>query len=408
MSEADWEKLDDKALTTIQLCVTHTLLNEVLNEKTATSLSNNLETLYMKKSLTNQPSTLKERIYTLRMAKEVCRCQYSRGGWNVLSVVSDDKTNGCDEWTLDSGCSYHMCSHRHWFSAYDAVDGGVVMMANNSTCRAIGKGSVQLKMNDGVIRTLTDVRYVPDLKRNLISLGTLDSIGCKYSAEGGIMKVSRGVLTVMKGRKIGTLYVLDGSTVTGSTTVASASLTESETTRLWHLRLGHMSERGLNLLSRRGLLCGQSTGKIDFCEHCVFGKHKRVAFNTAIHRTKGTLDYVHSDLWGPSQVVSKGGAKYLLTFIDDFSRKVWVYFLKAKSDVFTIFKQWKCMIEKQTGKQIKRLRTDNGLEFCSGKFNKFCENEGIVRHRTVRHTPQQNGVAERMNITLLERARCML
>ncbi|KAG9446280.1 hypothetical protein H6P81_012408 [Aristolochia fimbriata] len=183
---------------------------------------------------------------------------------------------------------------------------------------------------------------------------------------------------------------------------------ESETTRLWHLRLGHMSERGLNLLSRRGLLCGQSTGKIDFCEHCVFGKHKRVAFSTANDITKGTLDYVHSDLWGPAQVVSKGGAKYLLTFIDDFSRKVWVYFLKAKSDVCTVFKKWKCMIEKQTGKQIKRLRIDNGLEFCSREFDKFCEDEGIVRHRTVRHTPQQNGVAERMNRTLLERARCML
>ncbi|KAG9442249.1 hypothetical protein H6P81_018103 [Aristolochia fimbriata] len=281
-------------------------------------------------------------------------------------------------------------------------------MANNSTCRAIGKGSVLLKMHDGVIRTLTDVRYVPDLKRNLISLGTLDSIGCRYSAEGGVMKISRGALTVMKGKKIGTLHVLDGSTVTGSVVVASSSMKESDTTKLWHMRLGHMSERGLNLLSKRGLLCGQSTGKMDFCEHCVFGKQKRVAFSTGIHRTKGTLDYIHSDLWGPAQVVSKGGARYLLTFIDDFSRKVWVYFLKSKSDVFTNFKQWKCMIEKQTGRQIKRLRTDNGLEFCSGEFNKFCKDEGIVRHHTVRHTPQQNGVAERMNRTLLERARCML
>ncbi|KAG9458369.1 hypothetical protein H6P81_002877 [Aristolochia fimbriata] len=137
---------------------------------------------------------------------------------------------------------------------------------------------------------------------------------------------------------------------------------------------------------------------MDFCEHCIFGKQKRVAFSTGIHRTKDTLNYIHSDLWGPAQV----------TFIDDFSKKIWVYFLKSKSDVFTNFKQWKCRIEKQTGRQIKRLRTDNGLEFCSGEFNKFCKDEGIVRHHTVRHTTQQNGVAERMNKTLLERARCML
>ena len=65
-------------------------------------------------------------------------------------------------------------------------------------------------------------------------------------------------------------------------------------------------------------------------------------------------------------------------------------------------------MEKQTEKKVKRLRTDNGLEFCNNEFNEFCANEGIARHRTVRHTPQQNGVAERMNRTLLERARCML
>ena len=94
----------------------------------------------------------------------------------------------------------------------------------------------------------------------------------------------------------------------------------------------------------------------------------------------------------------------MLTIIDDFSRKSWVYFLKHKNEVFGTFKQWKNLLEKQTGKQVKRLRTDNGLEFCNLEFNQFCKDEGIVRHRTVRNTPQQNGVAERMNQTLLERA----
>ncbi|KAG9454463.1 hypothetical protein H6P81_007367 [Aristolochia fimbriata] len=190
----------------------------------------------------------------------------------------------------------------------------------------------------------------------------------------------------MKGKKIGTLYVLDGSTVIGSAVVASSSMTESDTIKLWHMRLSHMSERGLNLLSKRGLLWGESTGKMVFCEHCIFDKQKRVAFSTGIHRKKGTLDYIHSDIWGPAQVVSKGGAR----------------------DIFTNFKQWKCVIEKQTGRQIKRLKIDNGLEFYSGEFNKFCNDEGIVRHHTVRHTPQQNDITERMNRTLLERARCML
>uniref|UniRef100_A0A2P2NYU7 Retrovirus-related Pol polyprotein from transposon TNT 1-94 n=1 Tax=Rhizophora mucronata TaxID=61149 RepID=A0A2P2NYU7_RHIMU len=142
----------------------------------------------------------------------------------------------------------------------------------------------------------------------------------------------------MKAARIGTLYFLHGSIVTDSTAV-STSVSDSDVTKLWHIRLGHMSDRGMAALSKKGLLCGQNIGKMEFCEHCVFGKQKRLSFSTAIHKTKGTLDYIHSDLWGPFQILSKGmGATYMLTFIDDFSRKVWVYFLKQKSQVFGIFR----------------------------------------------------------------------
>ena len=91
-------------------------------------------------------------------------------------------------------------------------------------------------------------------------------------------------------------------------------------------------------LSRRGLLNGQSTSKLKFCEHCVFEKQRRVKFSKGIHNTKGTLDYLHSDLWGPSRVPSNGGANYLLTIIENFSRRVWSILLKYKSDVFATFK----------------------------------------------------------------------
>ena len=91
-------------------------------------------------------------------------------------------------------------------------------------------------------------------------------------------------------------------------------------------------------LSRRGLLDGQKTSKLPVCEHCVFGKHKQVRFSSCIHKSKGLLDYLHSDLWGPTKVSSFGSAIYMLTIIDDFSRKVWVFFLKQKGDVFSTFK----------------------------------------------------------------------
>lgn len=120
------------------------------------------------------------------------------------------------------------------------------------------------------------------------------------------------------------------------------------------------------------------------------------------------LDYVHSDLWGPSRTPSQSGSRYFMFLIDDFSRRDCIYILKNKSDTFAKFKDWKIQVETQSGKKIKKPRSDNGLEFCRAEFNNFCTENGIVRHHTVRLTPLQNGLAERMNITIIERVQCML
>ena len=92
--------------------------------------------------------------------------------------------------------------------------------------------------------------------------------------------------------------------------------------------------------------------KLDLCKHCVYGKQCKQRFKTGNHNSKDILDYIHSDLWGPSSVVSYGGALYFLMFIDDFSRNVWVFMLKRKANVFNVFKQFKAMVEKRTGKSI--------------------------------------------------------
>jgi transposase InsO family protein len=169
-----------------------------------------------------------------------------------------------------------------------------------------------------------------------------------------------------------------------------------------------MSELGMAELMKRDLLKGCTLSSKKSCEHCIFGKHKRVKFNTDVHTTKGTLNYVHADLWGPSRKPSYGGACYMLTIIDDYYRKVWPYFLRNKDDNFAAFKDWKVMIEMQTDRKVKELHTNKGGEFCSAAFNEYCRMEGIVRHHTIPYTPQQNGVAERMNRTIISKARCML
>ena len=94
--------------------------------------------------------------------------------------------------------------------------------------------------------------------------------------------------------------------------------------------------------------------------------------------------------------------------IDDYSRKGWIYILKSKDEAFQKFKDWKKSVEVQTGRKVRKLKTDNGWEFVKIEFEKYCQQKGIQRHKTVSYTPQQNGLAERMNKTLLERVRCML
>ncbi|KAK2973981.1 hypothetical protein RJ640_013542 [Escallonia rubra] len=151
-------------------------------------------------------------------------------------------------------------------------------------------------MHDGIVRTLTDVRHVLKLRKNLISLAALDSNSCSYRATGGVIRTMKGALVVMKGLKQNSLYLLQGSTVTGATTIASSSDIDSDTTKLCHMCLGHMSERGMDVLSKQGLLGSKNTRKRDFCEHCVFEKQWRVKFSRVVHTTKGTVDYIHSDL----------------------------------------------------------------------------------------------------------------
>ena len=147
-------------------------------------------------------------------------------------------------------------------------------------------------MFDSVTRTLCDVRHVPDLRKNLISLGTLESNGFNYKSTNGVMKVSKGVLTMMKGQKLaGNIYKLMGTTIVGGVATIKPEL---DSTALWHMRLGHIGEHGMMELHKRKLLKGIRTCKLEFYKYCVFWKQNKVQFKTATHKTKGIHDFVHT------------------------------------------------------------------------------------------------------------------
>ena len=112
--------------------------------------------------------------------------------------------------------------------------------------------------------------------------------------------------------------------------------------------------------------------EFDFCEHCVISKQNCIQFYSSSHKSSCILDLIHSDVFSPVDVPSIGRSVYYVSFIDDFSRRTWVYFLRNKAEVFSHFKEFKAMVELQTGKKIKCLRTDNGGEFCCNNFDAFC------------------------------------
>ena len=144
-------------------------------------------------------------------------------------------------------------------------------------------------------------------------------------------------------------------------------------------------------------------------EACLLGKHARRSFpNEAESRANVPLQLVHTNVCGPINPPLVGKHKYLFLFIDDFSRKIWVYLLKKKSKAFEIFKNFKALVEKESGYAIMALRSNREGEFTSKEFNEFCENKGVCRLLMVPGTSYQNGMAERKNRTILNMARYML
>ena len=149
-------------------------------------------------------------------------------------------------------------------------------------------GKIKIKLHDRTIRNLTEVRYILDLKKNLISVGFLESKVFRIAMENGILKVSYGAFVALRATHKRNMYFLNGITIVGGATTVS-DITRGvalDTTILWYMRLGHASENTLKSLVKQGLLKGAKTCKLEFCEHCVLGKQTRVKFNIAVHQTK--------------------------------------------------------------------------------------------------------------------------
>ena len=181
---------------------------------------------------------------------------------------------------------------------------------------------------------------------------------------------------------------------------------------IWHRRYGHIEARNLERIAREQLVDGfdyEPKRESNFCEPCVDGKQSTLPFpKTGGERSDEVLGIVHSDVCGKIQKKSLSGAEYFVTFIDGKSRFVWFYTLKHKSEVFEKLTEWKSVVGKSSSMKVKVLRTDNEGEYTSKEFEQYPKKQGTQHELTVPKIPQQNGVAERMNKTLVETMRSIV
>lgn len=339
------------------------------------------------------------------------QCPKQSDGNREVNAATDDSEealiccveNSAESWIMDSGASFHATFSTKMMKNLRTGNFGKVRLADHRTLDITGIGDTYIKTSLGTTWTLKDVRVIPSLKKMLISTGQLDDQGFKIAFGEGQWKVVKENLVIARGKKRGTLYMVD--VPDSEMNAVTSGLNPS---RLWHQRLGHMSEKGMKMLVAKGKLPDLKRVDSEFCEPCVLGKKKKVSFVKTGQTPKAQkLELVHTDVYGPTPVSSLGGSNYYVTFIDDSTRKVWVYFLKNKFDVFNTFKKWKTAVELETNLKVKCLKSDNGGEYISTEFTDYCAEHGIRMIKTVPGTPQQNGVAERMNRTLNERARSM-
>lgn len=328
-----------------------------------------------------------------------------------VAAFSASTANYTNSWHVDSGASMHMTMHRDWLTDITPSSVPSIKIANNKVLKVECCGNVCIKVNakDGSTDSIQvrNVLYVPELKTNLLSVSKIIKSGCRVTFnEYGCEVYNPSNKLVAKAELVNETYLLN--TCKNQEMPVMMAKTDDDT-YLWHQRMGHLNMPDLMKIPNCTTGVKLSPLKEDItCISCIEGKQTRQSFPTEGSRATELLEVIHSDLCGPIQTASLGGAKYFVTFIDDFSRKVFVYPIKYKSETLEKFKEFKNRVENELNKKIKKIRTDNGKEYMNKNYEMFLKQCGILHQHSNPYTPQQNGLSERMNRTLIERSKCMI
>ena len=334
---------------------------------------------------------------------------------------------------LDSGCSNHLCGTREDFWTYEKIDNAYVEDASGKVTKVMGKGSIKFEEGDGAY-IFGDVYHLPGFA-NLISLGQLTKKGITIAfipgelGSCGNIELSKDGVSFTVGSEWGNnIWKLGGKVVrngyidyntedvesmqNSDIVVANAiKVSNTELAMKKHQELGHTSFQYMKSMVKDGLLDPITTQDLDTlikrkCLTCVQGKSVKRGFPTSTTRSTRLLELIHTDLSGPFPFTSFGGSRYILTFIDDYSRWTWTYPIPDKRDIPEKVEYWISLVENQHQSKVSVLRMDNGGEYV--KVIPYLMKKGIQRQTTIPHTSPQNGVAERKNLDLQRKATCML
>ncbi|KAM1500447.1 hypothetical protein ACFX10_023002 [Malus domestica] len=316
------------------------------------------------------------------------------------ALIAEDQ----GQWWIDSGATRHVSKDKSCFINFKekALGEHRLYMGNNTYVDVLGEGDCKIKNSKSTI-VLKNVLFAPNIRRNLVSVSVPEKKGFETRFMNGAVTIGKKGYIYIRGIRVDDMYsVCINKSISSEYAFVS---TVQNLSYLWHLRLYHINKNKIMRMSKNGMLPQISAHDFDTCESCIKGKMTRKSFSQHWISTN-LLEIVHTDLCGPMRTKTHRGMKYFVTFIDDYSRYGYVYFLQHKNEALEKFKEFKAEVENQLGRSIKTLNSDRGGEFEA--FDDFCKENGIRHNYTMPYTPQQNGIAERRNRTLMDMMRSMM
>ncbi|GKE17033.1 putative ribonuclease H-like domain-containing protein, partial [Tanacetum coccineum] len=317
---------------------------------------------------------------------------------------------------FNSGCSRHMTANKALLTDYQDIDGGFVAFGGSTRGGKItGIGKIRTNKID-----FEDVFFVKELKFNLFSVSQMcdkknsvlftETECLVLSPDFKLIDESQVLLRVPKQNNM-YRFDLKNAVPSGDLTCLFAKAIIDES-KLWHRRLGHMNFKTMNKLAKGNLIRGLPLKTFEndhTCVACQKGKQHKASCKTKhVSSISQPLQMLHMDLFGPTSIRSINHKTYCLIVTDDFSRFSWVFFLATKSETSGIFKKFMTEIENQLNHEVKVIKSDNVTEFKNREIDELYGQKGIKGEYSVARTPQQNGVVERKNRTLIRAARTML